>query len=95
MNIPQIAINAALAARAHALIDRPTPIVLSDEALTRIMLEAAEAVWPHDPPKRDPASVTHCGTERAAVPSKRDHAAAWSGIGFNTSPCPGDPELDL
>lgn len=36
------AVRAALAAREHALIDRPTPTVLSDEALMRIILEAVE-----------------------------------------------------
>jgi len=39
--IPPEAVRLALAARAHALIDRPDPMVLSDEALTREMLEAA------------------------------------------------------
>lgn len=40
-DIPDEAVTAALAARRHALADRPTPTHLSDEALTRIMLEAA------------------------------------------------------
>lgn len=40
-DIPGEAVRLALAARAHALVDRPDPMVLSDETLTRIMLEAA------------------------------------------------------
>jgi hypothetical protein len=39
--IPPEAVRLALAARRDALIDRPDPTVLSDETLTRIMLEAA------------------------------------------------------
>jgi hypothetical protein len=41
-----------------------------------------------EPPKKDPASTTTCGTERAAVSAKREHGAAWSGIGFNTTEGP-------
>lgn len=40
-DVPAEAVRLALAARAHALADRPDPMVLSDETLTRIMLEAA------------------------------------------------------
>jgi len=35
------------------------------EALAAIVLEAAEAVWPHAPPQRDPASTTAATVERA------------------------------
>lgn len=42
--IPDEAVRLALAARRHALIDRPDPMVLSDETLTRVMLEAAAPV---------------------------------------------------
>lgn len=48
-------------------------------------VEALEAA----PPKRDVSGTTSCGTERAAVSAKRDHAAAWSGIGFNTKEIQG------
>lgn len=63
--IPEAAIAAALAARAHALSDRPDPMVLSDETLMRLTLEGAavelgqhvadkilghlEAHWPPEP----------------------------------------------
>jgi hypothetical protein len=40
-DIPQAAIDAARAAYANALYDRPDPTVLSDETLMRIILEAA------------------------------------------------------
>lgn len=40
-DVPPEAVRLAVAARAHALIDRPDPTVLSDETLTRMMLEAA------------------------------------------------------
>jgi hypothetical protein len=43
-DIPAEAVRAALAARSRALIDRPDPMVLSDETLTRMMLEAAAPV---------------------------------------------------
>ena len=39
--IPDEAVRLAMAARDHALLDRPDPMVLSDEALTRQMLAAA------------------------------------------------------
>jgi hypothetical protein len=39
--IPDEAVHLALAARADALSDRPDPMVLSNETLTRMMLEAA------------------------------------------------------
>lgn len=35
------AVQLALAARSHALVDRPDPMVLSEERLTQMMLEAA------------------------------------------------------
>jgi hypothetical protein len=40
-DVPPEAVRLALAARAHALADRPDPMALSDETLTRLMLEAA------------------------------------------------------
>jgi hypothetical protein len=40
--VPEEAVRLALAARADALIDGPDPMVLSDEALIRLMLEAAQ-----------------------------------------------------
>jgi hypothetical protein len=40
-DIPAEAVRLAVAARANALHDRPDPMVLSDETLTRMMLEAA------------------------------------------------------
>ena len=39
--IPAAAVAAAMASRAHDLADDPDPMVLSDETLTRRMLEAA------------------------------------------------------
>lgn len=39
--IPDEAVKAALAKRAYLLADRPDPMVLSNETLTRKMLEAA------------------------------------------------------
>jgi len=39
--VPPEAIRLAMAARADALMDRPDPTALSDETLTRLMLEAA------------------------------------------------------
>ena len=41
---PEEAVRAAMAKRADLLADRPDPIVLSDETLTRRMLEAAAPV---------------------------------------------------
>lgn len=38
----ETAVEAALAARAEALADRPDPLVLSDRQLTRLMLAAAQ-----------------------------------------------------
>lgn len=43
--VPAAAVDAALAARAHALADRPEPTVLSDRRLTEMMLEAAAPVF--------------------------------------------------
>lgn len=40
-DVPDEAVRAALAARADLLSDRPYPMVLSEETLTRLMLEAA------------------------------------------------------
>jgi hypothetical protein len=40
-DIPAEAVRAAMARRADLLADRPDPTVLSDETLTRLMLEAA------------------------------------------------------
>jgi hypothetical protein len=40
-SIPPEAVRLALAARADLLADRPDPMVLSEETLTRLMLEAA------------------------------------------------------
>ena len=42
--IPPEAVRLALAARRDALMDRPDPMVLSDETLTRMMLEAAAPI---------------------------------------------------
>lgn len=40
-DVPDAAVQAALARRADLLSDRPDPMVLSEERLTRLMLEAA------------------------------------------------------
>lgn len=40
-DVPAAAVAAALAKRADLLADRPDPMVLSEETLTRLMLEAA------------------------------------------------------
>jgi len=42
--VPEEAVRLAVAARARGLIDRPDPAVLSDEQLTREMLQAAAPV---------------------------------------------------
>ena len=42
--IPAEAVKAAMARRADLLSDRPDPMVLSDETLTRLMLEAAAPI---------------------------------------------------
>ena len=42
--IPKAAVDAALARRADLLSDRPDPMVLSEETLTRLMLEAAAPI---------------------------------------------------
>lgn len=44
MQIPDEAVRAALARRADLLSDRPDPMVLSEERLTRLMLEAAAPI---------------------------------------------------
>lgn len=43
-DVPQEAVNAAVCAYRHALMDRPTPTALSDEQLMREVLEAAAPV---------------------------------------------------
>jgi hypothetical protein len=58
--IPQAAIDAAAKARYETR--EPTA---TDLATAKRMLEAAEAVWPHDPLARDPASTTSATIERA------------------------------
>lgn len=44
MKVPDEAVRAALARRADLLSDRPDPMVLSEETLTRLMLEAAAPI---------------------------------------------------
>jgi hypothetical protein len=44
MQVPDEAVQAALARRADLLSDRPDPMVLSEETLTRRMLEAAAPI---------------------------------------------------
>jgi hypothetical protein len=43
-DLPKEAVDAALAARSHALADRPDPMVLSERRLTEMMLEAAAPI---------------------------------------------------
>ena len=53
--VPEAAVATALAVRADLLSDRPSPMVLPDEALVRRMLEAA---LPHlSPPAPDLTAV--------------------------------------
>jgi hypothetical protein len=49
--IPDEAVRAAMACRADLLADRPDPMVLSDETLTRKMLEAAAPLLAEEAPK--------------------------------------------
>lgn len=68
-DVPDEAVQAALARRADLLSDRPDPMVLSEERLTRLMLEAAapilaetvaQKILAHAErqfPKNDPAKV--------------------------------------
>jgi hypothetical protein len=51
-----------------------------NELLARAALEAAEEVWPHQPPKRDPAS-TSMTTDRAWT-RPRQAPATSHGYGF-------------
>lgn len=44
MQVPDSAVQAAMARRADLLSDRPDPMVLSEETLTRLMLEAAAPI---------------------------------------------------
>ena len=59
-DVPREALAAAAAA---------CPFVNRDAI--RRMLEAAEAVWPHEPPRRDPASTTGGQVTMAAPPRTR------------------------
>lgn len=43
-SVPEAAVQAALARRSDLLSDRPDPMVLSEETLTRLMLEAAAPI---------------------------------------------------
>lgn len=49
--IPEAAVQAAIAAHRHALLDRPDPLALPDEDLFRLVLEAA---LPHLAPRAGP-----------------------------------------
>lgn len=48
----------------------------------RTALAAAEAVWPHGPPSRDPASTTSCGTERRSQDPTHQAPARGRAFGF-------------
>ena len=47
-SVPDEAVQAALARRADLLSDRPDPTALSEETLTRLMLEAAAPILTRD-----------------------------------------------
>jgi hypothetical protein len=79
-DIPQAAIGAARERLIKLLVHNRHILLGETESnvITREVLEAAEEAWPHEPPKRDPASTTTASTERAAQPrTSRAH-----GFGF-------------
>ena len=89
-DIPPEAIQAA-ASGIHALQCCAAPcesLSEHDEAideckgLASVALEAAEQVWPHDPPKRDLASTTAAVTERAPRPEVLGYRARPRAFGF-------------
>jgi hypothetical protein len=72
-DIPRHAIAAAAEAIERKLLTDPPGECMTwleaDEELARAALTAAEQVWPHDPPRRDPASTTAASTTLASAPA--------------------------
>jgi hypothetical protein len=81
--IPDEAVRLALAARAGALIDRPDPMVLSDETLTRLMLEAA---WPALVPAMRAGRLADAGCPSVAHPDRELAAALFGLLADRASP---------
>lgn len=74
MQVPDEAVQAALARRADLLSDRPDPTALSEERLVRLMLEAAAPIlaeaWgvkPRKPRPLPPVLLVPCPQCRAAA----------------------------
>lgn len=78
MQVSDEAVQAALARRSDLLADRPDPMVLSEERLTRLMLEAAAPIlaeawgvkrreFPHDVP-----GFAWANAERTSRAGRRD-----------------------
>jgi hypothetical protein len=63
--VPAEAVRLAMTARSHALIDRPDPMVLSDETLTRMMLEAAAPILAEAVAKRILAHMDQSSRRRS------------------------------
>ena len=70
-DMPAEAVRLALAARADLLADRPDPMVLSEETLTRLMLQAALPALERDIRARIAASL------RRAAEGRREYAATF------------------
>jgi hypothetical protein len=70
-NVPDEAVRLAVAARADLLADHPSPMVLSEETLTRLMLEAAMPALERDIRARIAASL------RRAADGRREYASGF------------------
>jgi hypothetical protein len=62
-DVPAEAVRAAMARRADLLSDRPDPTALSDETLTRLMLEAAAPILAQHVAARILAHMEACDLE--------------------------------
>lgn len=82
--VPAEAVAAALAKRADLLSDRPDPMVLSEETLTRLMLEAAAPILAE-------TTLTPLAKRHAMIPSEWGGAlcgTCWNKDGSRSAwPC--------
>lgn len=77
-----------IALRNAGLLNNAGYIDGDEEWAAEVAVDAAERAWPHEPPKRDPASSTHLTTDRAWTAARRAPATGQA-FGFSR---PGTPD---